>query len=252
MGVQRPTSGTAPEATGASKNIPRTPPYTPHRTKRRFERSDSPASVTSIPPAETTSPAKKVARRSVPDNVKVEELVEGDLGYVSDVEVVYPEELEEKASSASENGSSDDDDEKHSDTGITQRFQELACEDNDEAEFEKKRRESHLRNRTNSRLFKRTHSQSIKSDSEKSDAEAKGDHDLSSSARRLRRRIRGPSGVEVFDDPPRSSPEPRSAGLAAPFQMCERMQRQAQSSDSSSESESDDEGVEVHGTPGSA
>lgn len=221
------------------KHAPRTPPYTPHRAKRPFQRSDSPASISSVQPAETTSPAKKAAKWTVPDNVKVEELVEGDAGYVTDIDVVEPAELEEKISNDSEDESSEDDG-HDSDTGISQRFQELGCHDDEEAEFERKRREHHVRRRTSSRLFKRTHSQSIKSDSEVSDIEAMGDHDLSSSARRLRRRVRGPSGVEVFDVP-RSSPEPGSAGLAAPFQTQERAQPRSEKLDSSSESDDIDE-----------
>lgn len=245
MEVLQSSSGTTPEAKGAPRHIPHTPPYTPYRAKRRFERSDSPASVSSIQPTETTSPAKKAAKRSISDNVKVEELVEGDLGYVTDIEVVYPEELEEKTSSASEDDSSDDEG-NASETGISQRFQQLGCDDSQEAEFERKRRENHLRKRTSSRLFKRTHSQSIKSDSEVSDIEAMGDHGLSSSARRLRRRVRGPSGIEVFDDAPRSSPEPKSAGLAAPFQVRERVPRSQDSSESCSGSDNDGEPMDVN------
>ena len=244
METLQPTLGSTTEPKGTSKSAPHTPPYTPHRAKRRFERSDSPASISSIQPAETTSPAKKVARRSVEDNVTVEELVEGDLGYATDVDVVYPEELEEKTSSTSADESSDDDG-NESETGISQRFQELGCHASEEAEFEKKRREKHLRTRTNSRLFKRSHSEIIKSDSEVSDVEAMGDHDLVSSARRLRRRVGGPSGIEVFGDGPRSSPEPRSAGLAPAFQMGERLRRRRRSSDDSSESDSDGEPMDT-------
>lgn len=237
-------SGSAADPKGTSKSIPHTPPYTPYRAKRRFERSDSPASISSIQPAETISPAKKVARRSNEDNVTVEELVEGDLGYATDVDVVYPEELEEKTSSTSEDDSSEDDG-NESDTGISQRFEELGCHDSEEAEFERKRREKHLRTRTNSRLFKRSHSQIIKSDSEVSDMEAMGDHDLSSSARRLRRRLDGTSAIEVFDDEPRSSPEPRNAGLGPAFQMRERAQRRGNSSESSSGPDSDGEPMDT-------
>lgn len=239
METLEPTSASTPGAKGHLRQDPHTPPYTPYRAKRRFERSDSPASVSSIQPAETTSPAKKVAKRDVPDNVRVQELVEGDLGYVTDIDVVYPEELEEKLSSDSEDEGSDGDGDD-SDTGISQRFQQLGCEDSQEAEFEKKRRENHLRRRTSSRLFKRAHSETIKGDSEVSDVEAMGDHDLSSTARRLRRRVQGPSGIEVFDAP-RSSPEPRNTGLAAPFQMREHTQVRSATMHSSSDAQDSDD-----------
>lgn len=236
METLQPRSDRATEATATGKHAPHTPPYTPYRAKRRFERSDSPASISSIQPAETTSPAKKIARRSAEDHVRVEELVEGDLGYATDLDVVYPEELEEKTSSTNEDESSNDEGDE-SETGISQRFQELGCHDSDEAEFEKKRREKHLRHRTNSRLFKRSHSQIIKSDSEVSDIEAMADHDLNSSARRLRRRVGEASGIEVFEEGPRSSPEPRSAALAPPIQMREPAQQRGNQSESSSESD---------------
>lgn len=245
MEMLQPTSAPSPDPKGQSRHDPHTPPYTPYRAKRRFERSDSPASVSSIQPAETTSPAKKAAKRAVPDNVRVQELVEGDLGYVTDIDVVHPEELEEKLSSDSEDEYSDEDGDD-SDTGISQRFQQLGCEDSGEAEFEKKRRENHLRRRTSSRLFKRAHSETIKSDSEVSDVEAMGDHDLSSTARRLRRRVRGPSGIEVFDAP-RSSPEPKSAGLGAPFQMQEHTQPRSETMHSSSDAQRDSDDSDSDG-----
>lgn len=169
--------------------------------------------------------------------------MEGDAGYITDIDVVYPEELEERTSSIGEHDNSDDEG-NDSDTGISRRFQQLACEDSEEAAFERKRRESHVRKRASSRLFKRSHSQSIKSDTEASDAEAMGDHDLSSSVRRLRRRVRGPSGIEIFDDVPRSSPEPGSAGLSAPFHVHQRV-RMEESPDSSSASDSDPEAMEI-------
>ena len=108
------TSGFTSEASLSGHRL-HTPPYTPHRaTKRRLERADSPAStVGSIHPADTHSPAKKAAKRSVPDNITVEELAEGDAGYSADIDVVYPEELEENDSddTASERFSDTDEDE---------------------------------------------------------------------------------------------------------------------------------------------
>ena len=187
-----------------SSNFPHTPPYTPHRTKRRFERNESPASARSIQPAETNSPAKKTARNYVKDDVKVEELAEGDAGYITDIDIVYPYELEEVLSdSEDDSGNTDNND---SDSGIAQHLSRLGCEDSPEAEFEKKRREKHRRRRMSARVFKRSHSQSVKSDTETTDPDAMADHDLSASARRLRRRVRGPVDVKVDpDDIARSS-----------------------------------------------
>lgn len=200
-------------------NIPHTPPYTPHRAKRRLERSDSPASTKSIHPAETSSPAKKAAKRFTTDDVKVEELTEGDAGYMTDLDVVYPHELEEvESDSSTDLGGSENDE---SDSGITTGLSRLNCDDSPEAEFEKKRRDKHLRKRTNSRVYKRSHSQSVKSDTETTDPDAMADHDLSASARRLRRRMRGPmDDNRVFDDVPRSSAG--STRLASAAEVRER------------------------------
>lgn len=207
------TSRFTPEAS-LQGNAPHTPPYTPNPAKRRFERSDSPASIKSIQPTETISPSKNSAEKSVQDNVKVEELTEADAGYITDIDIVYPEELEEAESdSDGEHSRSEGDD---SDTGITHHFSRLECEDGAEAEFERKRRAKHVRKRTDSRVFKRSHSQSVKSDVEMSDPVAMGDHDLSSSARRLRRRTRGPNGVKVVhDEGSNGSPQSRRLAPAA-------------------------------------
>lgn len=172
-----------------------TPPYTPHRTKRRFERNESPVSVTSIEPAETSSPAKKAAERYINDEVKVEELAEGDAGYFTDIDVIHPDELEEVESDSDDwPGSVEDID---SDGGIATRLSRLECEDGPEAEFERKRREKRLRKRMDARVFKRSHSQSVQNDTDTTDPDAMADHDLPGSARRLRRRVYGPSEVRM-------------------------------------------------------
>ena len=212
------TSGFTSDAS-LSGNFPHTPPYTPHRAKRRFERNYSPASARSIEPPETSSPAKKAAKRHSKDEVQVEELIEGDAGYITDIHVVYPHELEEvESDSELESASSVSDD---SDVDITTRLSRLDCEESPEAEFEKKRREKHLRKRKNARVFKRSHSQSVKSDTETTDPDAMGDHDLSGSARRLRRRVRGPADTTMnLGDIPRSSVA--NGGLAEAAEIRER------------------------------
>ena len=208
------TSGFTSE-TSISGNLPHTPPYTPHPIKRRFARSESPASVksTSIKPTETESPAKKERRITVDDTFEIEELEEGDAGYAADVDVVYPDELEEADSdSEGKDGNSESDE---SDTEITQNFSRLGCQDGDEARFERIRREKAARKRTRSHTFKRSHSQSVKGDVEVMDSDAMGDHDLRAGARRLRRRVRGPLELRVVPDASRASPSPALFGAAA-------------------------------------
>jgi hypothetical protein len=191
-------SGFATEASILG-NAPHTPPYTPHRSKRPLERNDSPASVKSIHPAETSSPAKKAARQQVEDGIRVEELTEGDAGYITDVDVVYPHELEE-VESDSERESDSGDEGSESGDEISSRLSRLGCDDSPEAEFEKKRRAEHRRKRRDSRVFKRSHSQSVKSDADVTDPEAMADHDVAASARRLRRRVRGPNEANAGMD----------------------------------------------------
>lgn len=195
------TSGFASE-TSASYHTPHTPPYTPRtprRTKRPLSRNDSPASVRSAVQADSTeSPAKKAAKREIPDEVTVEELSESDVGYIADSEVVLPSELEEAESESSD---SEDDVEDHTVEStseydeITNQLSRLDCEDGEVAEFERKRRQKHVRRRTESRVFKRPHNLTINAESEVTDAEAMADQDLPGSARRLRRRTLGPDGV---------------------------------------------------------
>ena len=210
--AQSPSRST-PEP-GVKRVLPQTPPYTPHVPKRRFDRADSPASVTSIQPTETISPAKQAQQRSVQeDNVKVEELTEADAGYMTDIDVVYPEELEE---AESDSYTDDDSSENESDTGITQHFSRLDCVDGAEMEFERKRRAKHVRKRTDSRVFKRSHSTSIKSEAEMTDSDAMGDQDRGSSARRLRRRTQGPNGVKVvYNEASEGSPRSRYHAASA-------------------------------------
>lgn len=185
-------------------NTPHTPPYTPAFSKQRFARADSPASIHSIHPTETVSPAQKAEKRNVEDGVSVEELTEADAGYIADVDIVYPEELEEPISEGEQYISSSNDD---SDIDISQPFSRLDCVDGAEIEFEMQRRAKHVRKRTDSRVFKRTHSTSVKSDMEITDSDAMADHDRTSSARRLRRRTHGQSGVKVvYDEASQASP----------------------------------------------
>lgn len=208
METLHPRSGFASEASLSSRNGPATPPYTPAKNKRRLERSDSPAS--SIHPAETSSPAKKLLKRANGDTIRVEELNDSDLGYLTEVDLVYPEELEEcEADSDYEHHEADAED---SDSGISGRFSKLHCDERkEEAEMTKKRKERRLSRQTGSRVFKRSHSQSVKSESDVTDTDALDDQDVEASARRLRRKVGAPAeGFRMVFEDIRSSSEPES------------------------------------------
>lgn len=183
-----------------------------------------------IRPNETSSPAprKKATKRHqiVEGTVKVEELTDTDAGYIADIEVVYPHELEEAEDSclSGEEGfvkgygsvaqvEEDDDDSDDAPSSVAEQFSRLGCADTDdaEAEFEKKRREKHIRRRAESRVFKRPHSLIINPDVEVADSEAMADHDLPMSARRLRRRVEGPD--EDVSDVPMS---PADSAMVSP------------------------------------
>ncbi|TKA66297.1 hypothetical protein B0A55_10893 [Friedmanniomyces simplex] len=227
-----------------SSTRPHTPPYTPHhrnkgKRTRLAERSDSPAS--SIHPTETVSPPKKHQAKRLAttkgDSVQVEELAEGDPAYLSDVDIVYPASLEEASGLSTANSDYGDDElscasgdnetwDAVSDAGggITRGMSRLRCDD--EAEFEAGRRQRRLSKRVGSRAFKRSHSQSVKGEEtmeEVTDPDQMDDQDLEASRRRLRRRVRGPEDgtAVVFEDAPRSSPDPgsvqRGVGVGAPM-----------------------------------
>lgn len=187
---------TAADKERTTKSRPHTPPYTPNRSKIRLQRADSPAP--SIHPTETVSPAKAVdARSEVPSTIIVQELAEGHPDYSTDVELVYPDELEEIDSTFDmiSDGSDSDDD---SDDMITNRMSQLQCEDKaGEARMQRARKERRLSKRQARRVFKRRHSQSLKSDSEVSDTDAMDDQDFANSARRLRRRTKGPDDADL-------------------------------------------------------
>jgi len=165
------------------------------------------------------SPATKAARRAATDHVKVEELVEGDVGYQTDADVVYPEELEEAGTSDGDDELSDTESDQ-SEVGpgsISRQLSRMRCGDeNAEAKFEQGRRQRRLSRRMGSRLFKRSHSQSVKSDTEV-DADAMDDQDVAASQRRLRRRTRGPDGTDMmFEDLPTSSADAGSLRGSVP------------------------------------
>lgn len=266
--IQHSPRGGFTSETSLAGQPPRTPPYTPHRHKNRGKRrldrrSDSPAS--SIHPAETSSPAKKAAKRAAAaaaaagDTFQVEELGEGDLGYTTDldVDVVYPQELEEVETSDGDDelSSSSSEDEDEDEAAIARRLSRLRCGDeNAEADFEKGRRLRRMSKRMGSRVFKRSHSETVKSEVEEvMDAEAMDDQDVAGSQRRLRRRVRGPKGAEEevgFEDAVRSESEVGSVGVCGGRELL-TPERDAQAEDKMDDSEEDtssDDAMDVDGT----
>ena len=222
----------------AAHKPPATPPYTPAKFKRPFERSDSPA--LSIHPTETSSPAKKVLKRTPSDNVLVVELPDGEIESFADADVVSPSELEEAEDYLSDTRSelvdpthearseivepayetdSDSDSEYDSDidsdSGISDRFSKLNCEEQDEqSELTQKRLERRLSKRVSIRVFKRPHSQSANGDNGATDTDDEDERNGNESVRRLRRRMLSPVGGPIDWEDERSSPEPAAMGPA--------------------------------------
>lgn len=96
---------------------PHTPPYTPIRaTKRALSRNDSPRSRdSSIHPAETTSPAKRLIEVFAADNIEVVELDENDLSSISDAEIIHPDDSEDPTEDDNSGDEDEDEDEDEDD-----------------------------------------------------------------------------------------------------------------------------------------
>ncbi|KAK6438267.1 hypothetical protein LTR95_005532 [Oleoguttula sp. CCFEE 5521] len=208
LGTMQPVNGFRSESSLSSRNGPVTPPYTPAKPKRRLERSDSPA--LSVHPTETVSPPKKQNKPSTPDEVTVKELQEGETDYDTDTSVIYPQELEEEVSRSDiDQGSSHSDydsDAEHDTTGIAEPFADPRCGGRtQEDEMEQARRAKRRSKRADSRVFKRPHSQTIKSvvPGVSDPMEAMDDQDTVAGIRRLRRRTKEPEDMklafEVFE-----------------------------------------------------
>jgi hypothetical protein len=199
----------------SAHNSPATPPYTPAKYKRPFDTSNLPAS--SIHPTETSSPAKKVLKRTASDGILVVELPDNDLGPLVSAGAISPAELEEAeeylSESQSEIDDSEHDSEPESDSGISDRFSKLTCdEQEEELEMTQKRQQRRLSKRTSVRIFKRLHSQTTNSDNEEADTDDRNDRNGDASARRLRRRMLSPVGGHIdWEEDAMSSPEPSSA-----------------------------------------
>lgn len=134
---------------------------------------------------ESAKQVEQPARRVDYAEFVLEEL-DSDPGYDSDIEVVRPDHYEDARSDKSENNLGDD---------VIEKMNELHCRpdssDEDEDEEERLRIYRRKKKRWSAGTFiKRTYDQSIEGDSSYSDNDPLDDVDAS--ARRLRRRVRGP------------------------------------------------------------
>lgn len=118
---------------------------------------------------------------------EIEELG-SDLGYDSDIEVLLPYQLE------------DADSEVGLEDCLLDQFKEMRCQPDSSDDEEQQRIYRRKKKRWSAGIFKRSHSQSVEGDSSYSDNDPLDDVD--SSARRLRRRVRGPDdkSTHLFED----------------------------------------------------
>jgi len=120
------------------------------------------------------------------------EELDSDPGYDSDIEVIYPDHYEDARSESS--------DERLDGNGIADKFKQLHCQEGSSEDEARQRKYERKKKRWSAGIFKRTHSQSVEGDSSYSDNDPLDDVD--SSARRLRRRVRGPGDRTslIFED----------------------------------------------------
>ncbi|KAF2272124.1 uncharacterized protein EI97DRAFT_234347 [Westerdykella ornata] len=144
------------------------------------------------PEEENGSNQAQPSRRVEHADFVLEEL-DSDPDYDSDIEVVRPDHYEDAKSEKSGG--------RLEDSGLLHRFQDLRCEHSSSDEEEQQRLYRRKKKRWSAGIYnKRTHSQSIEGDSSYSDNDPLDDVD--SSARRLRRRVRGPGDRSslLFED----------------------------------------------------
>ncbi|KAK3063685.1 hypothetical protein LTS18_013558 [Coniosporium uncinatum] len=144
-----------------------------------------------------SSPQFVVAEQA---DFRIEDYLEDEPGDSSHLEVVRPDAYEDAESDIGSQRPSE------GDMGFVNRFERLSCGESSRSEGEEEeiRRKRARRSKRWSGLIKRSHSKSIEGESESSGTEDLNAHDVGSSARRLRRRIRSPDKRSslIFDDPP--------------------------------------------------
>lgn len=144
------------------------------------------------PDEEGPKEIERVARRVDRPSFVLEEL-DSDPGYDSDIEIIKPYHCEDARSEKS-GGVPDG-------NVLLDKFKELHCQHgSSDDEEEKERIYRRKKKRWSAGIFKRSHSQSVEGDSSYSDNDPLDDVDVS--ARRLRRRVRGPGDRAslIFED----------------------------------------------------
>lgn len=131
---------------------------------------------------ESVNEAEPPARTVEHADFVLEEL-DSDTDYDSDIEVVHPDHYEDAKSEKSTS--------KPEDNALLHKLNNLRCEAGSSDEEEQQRIYRRKKKRWSAGIFKRSHSQSIEGDSSYSDNDPLDDVD--STARRLRRRVRGPN-----------------------------------------------------------
>lgn len=173
--------------------------------------SDSHSDSSSESEESHTTEDRPAARRVEEAAFELEE-VDTDPDLDSDTEVVRPDQFEDASSEKAT------EERLEADTGIISSFSNLRCETELNAEEEQRLNYRKKKKRWSAGIFKRSHSQSVGSDTDIEDSEALDAHDVGSSARRLRRRVRGPGDRSsmIFDEMPNTNivevEEPDDAG----------------------------------------
>jgi len=127
---------------------------------------------------------RTMLRTNLPDEITVEELSEDDVGYASDMETLYPDELEEVQSGTSDTEEARDTDvdndmeNEASDATIVRRLQHLRC---------------HEMPPSSSTARKRAHSETIYPELGRDDTDQTGSDTLARKSRRLRGLYSSPS-----------------------------------------------------------
>ncbi|KAI9707075.1 MAG: hypothetical protein M1836_000035 [Candelina mexicana] len=146
---------------------------------------------------EASSGSQRKDIRTVRDeDFTVEEILDGDVDYISSAQVLRPDHYEDPDSDwVGDKRKPSHLRHRDSDLNaeIIDEFESMRCKEDEQDSDGHQRRYRRKRQRWSAGKLKRSHSQSVGSNSETdSDEEILDAHDVASSARRLRRRVRGP------------------------------------------------------------
>lgn len=156
----------------------------------------------------TESPPRKSTRVLTEGNFTVEEIRESDYEEYNseDEDIIRPHQYEDAESDRAHSVKSAANNDL--DSRFLSGFKGLRCENEEDARelwLEQLRAEKRRKRRSSGSVQKRTLSQSIGSDTDDEDLQPvtfEGANELGSSARRLRRKIKGERTSLIFDDPP--------------------------------------------------